>query len=167
MLIDSGFRQKSDSLLGRQHFQTAYVTTDLDEATAMFAQRHGIEEFHYTRDFALPMGGFLDQASAWAGDVNIEIIQGRGNRDSIFERGLPESGFALKFHHFGYVIPDRESWDSLVQTIDREKRDIVFSGSLPEGLDWIFIDAPELGHYLEYVIPDRSWITLFESLPRY
>jgi hypothetical protein len=167
MLIDSTFNHRSDSLLGRQHFQTAYVTTDLDQAAAMLGEMYGIKEFYVTRDFPFPMGGFLDTAMAWAGNVNIEIVQGRGNRNSIFERGLPESGFALKHHHFGYVIPDQASWDSLVQTIEKEKRDIVFSGSLPEGLDWIYIDAPELGHYLEYVRPHQAWIDLFESLPRY
>jgi hypothetical protein len=167
MLIDPNFKPRSNSLLGRQHFQNAYVTTDLGRALAMFKESHGIEDFLMIEDFDLPMGGTINVAMAWCGSVNIEVIQPRGNRNSLYERHLPESGFALKFHHFGYVIPDQESWDSLVVTIEENKREIVFSGKSPDGLDWIYIDAPELGHYLEYVRPSQAWIELYDTLPRF
>jgi hypothetical protein len=166
MIIDPNFKVRSDSLLGRQHFQNAYVTTDMGRATAVLGEAYGIEEFYYIRDFPFSTGGVIDVAVAWTGNVNIEIIHGRGNRGSIYEKCLPETGFALKFHHFGYMIPDRASWESLTATIAQEKREIVFSGSTPD-VEWIYIDAPELGHYLEYVFPGDTWITLFDSIPHY
>jgi hypothetical protein len=167
MLIDPNFKPKTNSLLGRQHFQNAYVTTDLERALATFKESHGIEEFFLVHDFALPMGGVIDVAMAWSGNVNLEVIQPRGNRNSLYERWLPETGFALQFHHFGYVIPDQASWDSLLATIEEKGREIVFSGRSPDGLDWVYIHAPELGHYLEYVYPSPAWIELYDTIPRF
>jgi hypothetical protein len=166
MLIDPSFVPKSSSPLGRQHFQNAYVTTDLEQAITLFREQYGIGEFHLTRDFALPMGGVIDIALAWAGNMNFELIWPRGNRNSLYERLLPEAGFAVRFHHMGYVIPDRGTWNDLVAEIERSRREIVFSG-VTDGLDWIYIEAPELGHYLEYILPEEAWIERFDVVPHY
>jgi extradiol dioxygenase family protein len=167
MVDGLGFVRRSDSLLGYEHFQNAYVTNDLDRAVAMLGDTFGVEEFQYTKDFPLPGGGVIDVAMAWAGNVMIEILQGRGNPNSFYERHIPSSDFAVKFHHFGYVVRDQATWDGLLERIAREKRDIPFEGSQPGVVSWIYIDAPELGHYLEYIMPSEPYQNSLDNLPRY
>jgi hypothetical protein len=164
-LIDPAFRPGRASLLSRQHFQTAYVTNDMDQAIGLLADRYGVADFRYIRDVPLPTGGQMDIALAWVGNMNLEIIQGSGNPQSFYERSLPGS-FAIRFHHLGYLVPSQEEWDDVVAAIEAQKLEIIYSGSDPSGLDFIYIEAPGLGHFLEYIRPKAAWIDLFESLPR-
>jgi hypothetical protein len=166
MLVDPDFRPSTSSLLGRQHFQIAYVTSDLERATDVLGASYGIGQFGYVRDVPLPAGGKIDVALAWAGTVNLEIIQGSGNPESFYERHLPVEGFATVFHHLGYLVPDETEWAQIRATVDASGKEIVHSGTV-DGLDFLYVRAPELGHYLEYVRPSPAWSDFLQSLPRF
>lgn len=166
MLVDPDFRPVTGSLLGRQHFQIAYVTNDLQRATDALGKEYGISEFGYVRDVPLPAGGKIDVALAWAGTVNLEIIQGSGNPDSFYERHLPGPAFATIFHHLGYLIPDQKEWEEICAAVDASGKEVVHSGTV-DGLDFLYVHAPELGHYLEFVRPSPAWSDFLQSLPRF
>lgn len=154
------------SLLSREHFQVAYVTNDLARATTVLGERYGIADYYYIRDVQPPFGGRMDIALAWAGNINIEIIQASGNRESFYERRLPQNEFAIAFHHLGYRVAGAEEWRQLLADVERTGHEIVYGGSDPSGLDFIYIEVPELGHYLEWIWPRQAWIDLFNSVPR-
>lgn len=157
---------KASGLLGRQHFQVAYVTNDLGRAIGVFAREYRAGEFYYIRNVPLPMGGQMDIALAWIGNLNIEIIEARGNRNSFYESCLPADEFAIAFHHLGFLIETDEEWRSLQEAIRDSSRKVVFAGSDPSGLDFVYLEAPELGHFHEFIRPHQAWIDLFAGLPR-
>ena len=167
MADTSGPVRGSRSLFSYRQFQNAYVTNDLDRAVAMLCDIFGIKEFRYTRDFAMSIGGSADVAMAWAGDVVIEILQGKGNPDSLYQRHLRTQQFDIRFHHFGYLVSDQAAWNELTETIARDGRTVPFEGAVPDLLSWIYVEIPELGHYLEYVMPCEAFLASLDDLPRY
>jgi hypothetical protein len=165
MILEQKTELKGTTLLSKQHFQVAYVTNDLDRALDVFSEIYKIKDFHVTRGTEIAGVDKFDFALAWAGDTMLEIIEGKENKESLYQRSLPKDEFAISFHHLGYFVQNMQEWGEMLDTIKATDRKIALSGSVPD-LHFLYIEAPELGHYLEYVLPGPTWIEFFDSLPR-
>jgi hypothetical protein len=153
-----------DGLLRNDHFQLAYVTNDLDRARAIFSERYGVRDYlHLPAD--LPAGGHLDLALAWAGGVMYELVQGRGPGSEFYTSRLPADEFAIRHHHLGYFVESQAGWDALMQEIERGGWTVAFRNDLPGFLSACYIEAAEMGHYLEYMYCEAEGLALFETVP--
>lgn len=150
--------------LRRDQFQTAYVTTDLDRACDLLGSRYGISSFSFIEG-EMQGGGELRVAFAWVGGNMYEIIDARGPGAVFYTNRLPADGFAMAFHHLGFLVHGQEGWDALRAEIAASATPIVFSTEVPDLLDAVYIEAPELGHYLEYILPRPGGVAFFESIP--
>lgn len=140
-------------------FQTAYVTTDLARATQVLGDRYGVR--HWT---TLSPGGGMEIGLAWVRGHQIEIIQAVGTDMTIYTDWLPKTdAFAIRLHHFGYYIHDDAEWAEMEALLEREKRPVIFGGQA-DIVRFAYVDAPELGHYLEYVYPTDAGKAFFESV---
>ena len=97
-------------LLNNDHFQIAYVTNDIDRAVEIFRTRFGVGSFR-ANDDVLESGTKVGIRSAWIGGMMYEICYGAGPGMELYTDWAPPDGeFVLRFHHFGYLIPDEQAW---------------------------------------------------------
>ncbi len=155
----------SQGLLRAEHFQVAYATSDIDQAQALFRERYGIA--HWTRlEGQLPAGGQMRVELAWVGTVMYELMWSSGPGSAIYMDRLPSAqGFQLKHHHLGYLL-DEAGWQQLMQTVDREGHSMPHVSHNTGFMKSCFVDAPELGHYLEYICPEEAGRAFFAGVAR-
>jgi hypothetical protein len=151
-------------LFRNDHFQIAYNTNDMDKAVALFGERYGIKEFQKLEG-PTPSGGQVRMYIAWAGGVMYELLWAEGPGTEVFRAGLPAEGFAIRPHHLGYYVPTEEAWNDLLAEIERTGRKIVHTTHVPGFLRAIIVEQPELGHFLEYILPEAGGIQFFETAP--
>jgi hypothetical protein len=151
-------------LLRKDQFQVAYVTNDLDRACKILSERYGIGDYAFIEG-KMASGGDIRVAFAWVGPTMYEIIDARGPGTAFYNERLPTDGFAIRFHHLGFLIHDRANW----QAVEREFRDsdwrIAFETFNNGFMDAIYVEAPELGHYLEYIYAYEAGLQFFHSVP--
>ena len=152
-------------LLLNDHFQVAYVTNDLSRARDALQKRYGITDFRHL-EAKLPDDGEIELELAWAGGIMIELISARGPRTEFYNDRLPSQEFAIRHHHLGYFIHNQTDWDALQETIRRGAWNVVVENRIERFMRWCYVDAPELGHYLEYIFPDPQGVSFFEAIPR-
>jgi Glyoxalase/Bleomycin resistance protein/Dioxygenase superfamily len=148
----------------KDHFQVAYVTSDLDRATQLLGTRYGIARYSFI-DGEMAGGGTIRVAFAWVGSTMFEIIDCKGPQADFYTARLPQGEFAIRLHHLGYLLHDRASWDAVEREIAASGWPVAFRTQNPGYIDAIYIDAPELGHYLEYIYPMEAGVQFFESIP--
>ena len=154
-----------DGLLRNDFFQIAYATNDIDRACTLFGERYGIRAFRRLEG-RLPAGGHIRIELALAGGAMYELISADGPGSELFTGLLPAEGFAIRHHHLGYLIHSASAWDALNREF-AERGWTVRSKSDNKGfLKACIVEAPELGHYLEYIFPEPAGIEFFESVPR-
>jgi hypothetical protein len=151
-------------LLQKDQFQVAYTTTDLDRACELFRRQYGIGDYDYIGG-DLPGGGTVRVALAWAGETNYEIIEAHGPAGAFYTHRLPAEGFAIQFHHLGFLIHDREAWRALEQEFVERGTPIVFQTLGSGFMDAFYIEAPGLGHYLEYIYPEPAGVEFLAKMP--
>lgn len=153
---------KPTGSLGFEIFQTAYVVRDLDEAIKTFQEKYGVKNFTL-----LPMPPMEGETSmrialAWSAGHQIELIEAKGPGVELYTDWMIE-GRDIRQHHFGYLIHNDEEWAALKSQLAAEGREYVSAGD--GGIcEFIYVDAPELGHYLEYVYPNEQGKAFFESV---
>jgi extradiol dioxygenase family protein len=151
-------------LLRNDHFQMAYATTDIERARGVFRERYGIREFRAIEG-DLAQGGHIHAEFAWAGGLMYELIQASGPGSEIFMSRLPTDGFAIRHHHLGYLVREQSDWDALETEIARRGLTIAWRSDTPGFIKAAIIDAPELGHYLEYIFPEAGGRAFLEGVP--
>ena len=152
-------------LLLAEQFQMAYTTTDIDQACDLLGARLGIREFRRLEG-QLAEGGYIRAEFAWVGTLMYEVIQASGPGSDIYMSRLPQTdGFHLKHHHLGFLIHDRAQFDGGIAQAKRNGWPVPYVNSNPL-VDVCFIDIPELGHYLEYLLPTPVGMDFFENVPR-
>lgn len=151
-------------LLRAEHFQIAYVTTDLLRAAELFRERYGIRDY---ADLAAPTpdGGQITIKLAWIGGTMIELIEAAGPGTEFYTERLPAEGFSVKHHHLAYVLHSEDAWAEMEAEVARLGLEIVFRGDTPGFLRFCYVAVPELGHYLEYFFLDSGGVAFFESIP--
>ena len=152
-------------LLHSDHFQIAYVTNDLARAVDVFRTRFGIETFR-ANDSELPGGGKISTRTVWIGSTMYEIACGSGPGMEAFSNYAPPGGaFVLKFHHFGYLVPDDATWAAMEREVARLGFEMFKSNDTPGYVRACFVDVPELGHLIEFILPREGLIEKFNATP--
>lgn len=151
-------------LLRSEHFQVSWVTDDLDRACDIFTGRFGIREFGGIEG-ETPAGGYIRVKLAWVGSTMYELVACSGPGSEMYNEVLPDSGPAIRFHHLGFLVGDRQSWDGLMETIDRGGWEIRQANNTEGFMRHCYIYVAELGHYCEYMFCERAGIEFFENVP--
>lgn len=152
-------------MLGREHSHSAWVTNDMDRALAVFTSRYGVTDFQFIEG-PMPSGGRIRVAFAWAGGQVLEIIAASGPGTEFYNAMLPDDGeFAIRFHHLGFVVHDDAGWRDLEADLEAGGWPIAHETLTGTFIDAYYIEAPELGHYLEYVRPLAAGIDFYASVP--
>jgi hypothetical protein len=151
-------------LLQNEHFQIAYVTNDIDQAVEVFQRRFGVPGFRES-DAELPSGATIKVRAAWLGGVAYEITCGQGPGMELWACGAPGAGFVLRHHHLGFLVPDEAAWAALEQAIARGGWTVRQRSDHPGFGRIACVEAPELGHYLEYIMPGPELLARFEATP--
>src|SRR5262249_52532337 len=136
-------------------YQIAFVTTDLDEAMLLFADTYGISKFKVRRDLSSAPGMpslTVHVAHAYVGPMMIELIQPAGGEDTLYREILPRDGFAIRPHHFGFMVRSEQELERISAALETRNVPIAFDASMPGVARAVYADArSSLGHYLEYV----------------
>jgi hypothetical protein len=152
-------------MLGREHSHSAWVTNDMDRAVEVFSSRYGVTDFQFIEG-PMPSGGQIKVAFAWAGGQVLEIIAASGPGTEFYNAILPEDGgFAIRFHHLGFVVHDEAGWRDLEADLKAGDWPIAHETLTGTFIDAYYIEAPELGHYLEYVHPLAAGVDFYASVP--
>lgn len=151
-------------LLNAEHFQLAYATNDIARAEEVFRKRFGVTEFRPTEG-ENGEGGRISVRAVWIGGVMYEIICGQGPGMDVYTDVAPPGEFVLRHHHFGYLIPDEAAWSALHEEIARGGWRIRHESHTPGYVKAMFVEAPELGHLLEFVLPAPALLERFAATP--
>lgn len=153
------------SLLHNDHFQIAYVTNDLDRAVEVFSRRFGVGAFR-ANDNALPGGTKIGVRAAWIGGMMYELCCGAGPGMELYTDWAPPGGeFVLRFHHFGYLVPDDAAWDALERQLQHGGWRVRTRSDIPGFFRGCYVEAPELGHFLEFVQPRAGLLERMNATP--
>ncbi len=147
-------------------FQIAYVTNDVDQAAALFGARYGISRWT-SLSGKRPDGGVIHCALAWVGPIMYELVKASGASFEHFENALTVAdGFALKHHHTGHMLADEGDWARLEAATLKAGLPLVAVSETPGFMKSGFIWAPELGHWLEYLLPAPAAMDFFNKVER-
>jgi Glyoxalase/Bleomycin resistance protein/Dioxygenase superfamily len=148
--------------LFRKHFQTSYVARDIEKTSALFGEKFGVAKWHVLDALALvgDAAPVKSIATAYAGNVMLELIEPIPGRESIYD-GWLNPGQDLRFHHHGYSIDDDAEMGAVRELLDRAgitaiptERVVgpVMAAGLDGILEFLYADTvDELGHYCEFV----------------
>lgn len=140
----------------RGYYQNGYVTNDLDRAIALIGPDFGVGEFSpFDVDLVLqtPVGeksASMRVATAWAGRLQLELIQPLSGHVDIYRNALPAdmSDAVSCFHH---VAVRRDDLDQMRSEVAALALPVAFETS-GNGITSILVDARQrIGHHLEFV----------------
>jgi hypothetical protein len=143
------------------HMQNAYVTHDIDRAVEMVGNRFGIEQWQRVEPDMVVRTPHGDKplvcrvASAWAGGLNIELIQPVSGFVDHYVTMLPTdpTDATPRFHH---VSLRREDEAEMRAEIARLGLPLAFEGPVSikdaiPSLVFVYLDGrASIGHYVEY-----------------
>jgi Glyoxalase/Bleomycin resistance protein/Dioxygenase superfamily len=156
----------------RNLIQVAYVTNDFGRALTEFGARYAVPKFMELRDLPVETNpgekAQLHIALAWAGDVQIEIIEPRGGADRIYRDALPQDGsYALRFHHIAQLLDTEAELDALEAQMKKQGVRIAVRGSAPGSAVYFYSDHRDaLGHYIEHIYYTPAGRGLFDMIPK-
>jgi hypothetical protein len=153
-----------NGLLRNDCFQVAYATNDITRACGLFAERFGVKEFRRLEG-QLPAGGHIHVELGWAGGVMYELFQCSGAGSDFFNRVLPAEGFAIRHHHLGFFIADMAGWQALHEEIKRGGWTLHSNSHNVGFLRACIVEVPELGHFMEFILPEAAGIEFFANVP--
>ncbi len=142
------------------HSQIAYVTNDIDRATAMLEHDYGAPGFFIFSNVQpgmAPFGGAeLKIGLSRIGGIEIELIEPIGDTAPLFSdamTGEGEGDLELRFHHVCARIDGTlADWEAHRASIDPAAHPIVLEGGLGDEMRFFYTDERgTLGHYVEHV----------------
>jgi hypothetical protein len=141
-----------------RHHQIAYVTNDLDRATALFERDYGAPGFFVFSNVdsgaSKPGDPELRIALAHVGGIEIELIEPIGDTAPLFKAALTDGpDLDIRFHHVAIRIEGPiANWEAHVASLDFAEHPIVFEGGLGDQLRFFYTDErSRIGHYVEHV----------------
>lgn len=149
-------------LLSTEPFQIAYATNDIEQAKALFQQQLGIRHFRELSG-QMPSGGHIHVELAWVGKTMYELLTASGEGSELYMRGLPAAGFAIRHHHFGFLLRTAAEWEDLHTEIANRNWHMPSLSHTPGFMRSCFVDCPALGHYLEFLWPEPAGLNFFEQ----
>ncbi|MDE0271667.1 MAG: VOC family protein [Gammaproteobacteria bacterium] len=154
--------------------QLGYVTRDIEAARSAFERHYGVSDFFCfeARTEAVTPKGSVNElivGLAYAGDIQIELIQPVGGDVAIYADVLRHSQALVAFHHVGVMIAGSlDAWNRHRQRFDAA-HPVVLEGAVGDDIRFAFTDErPRLGHYIEHVwFSARQAAELEKSIPRF
>jgi hypothetical protein len=151
--------------------QIAYVTTDVDEAIARFVAEHNVPAWARLPGIEIEsMGGRhckLNIALAFVGQTQLELIEPLSGDDRIYREALPQTGFAIRHHHFAQLIESEAAFDTQREQMAARGVPIVVDGQSPGAARYFYTDhRATLGHYIEHIWYTHAGLAGMEQLPR-
>jgi hypothetical protein len=155
-------------VISDNYYQYAYVTTDWRRAMDDIALTNDISSFMEMPQAEFDTGpgktAVCHFALAYKNDLQFEIIQPLSGDCSVYQWGLPASGYATRFHHLGRHFADRKEFDG-------ERAAALTRWALPVAADtmggtYAYFDArADFGHFIEYFcFPSGSHL---DAVPRF
>lgn len=137
-------------------YQLGYVTRDLERAIGLMGSGLGLSDFsHFDVEMLLQTregakAAVLRVGTAWAGPMQVELIQPLSGHVDAYVAGLPEDpdNPTPRFHH---LAVRRESMEEMRRDVAALGLPVVFETD-GAGISSIYVDArARIGHYLELV----------------
>ncbi len=147
-----------------EYFQMAYVTNDIQRACEVFTRRYGIQRYHDLEN-TFENGSSISVRLAWIGGHMIEVIQANGPGMEFYNDRLPSDEFGISHHHMGYLLPDEQAWQELSSEIAEAGWKVVIDEDMGSFLKVKYVEAPELGHYLEFFLLGPDGAEMFGAIP--
>lgn len=156
------------SLLANDHFQIAFATNDIEQAKAVFSERYNITDYRQLKG-EMPAGGQIHVELAWVGNMMYELVTASGPGSEIFMSRLsannPNQDFVLQHHHIGFLIYNEQHWLALKEFIKQNHYTLLSENNNKGFIRHCYVDAPELGYYLEFIFPEQAGFDFFENVP--
>jgi hypothetical protein len=139
-------------------YQTAYVTTDLEQALEVFRDVYGVPSFMVlpsdmeVRYRGQPSRMNIRLALANLNGVQIEVIEAGEGCIPLYREGLPAEGFGLVHHHLAMLVQGTlDDWREWRERMAATDRGFVLEGEMADSARWAYLDDKRrLGHYTEY-----------------
>jgi hypothetical protein len=132
---------------------------------AVFRDRFGVGAFR-ANDNVLPGGARIGIRAAWIGGMMYELCCGAGPGMELYTDRAPEGGeFVLRFHHFGYLVPDDAAWAALEAEIACGGWTVRTRSDIAGFFRGCYVEVPELGHFLEFVQPRAGLLERMNATP--
>ncbi|MCU1368116.1 MAG: hypothetical protein JWL72_364 [Ilumatobacteraceae bacterium] len=157
--------------LFRNVMQIAYVTDDLDRATAYFESTLGTVTCRTT--YKSSLGGVVvvdgETAEEWvidvalvnAGATNLEIIRPVSGSVEMYQNAI-RPGAPATFHHLGFLVDDFDDASAIVAATGKTWSQ---RGTLEGAMRFGYVDmTAELGHYVEIMELQPSAARMFAKL---
>ena len=141
--------------------QMAWVTNDIDQAVAVFRERHDTGEFGIIRNLEASLAGdktaWMNLAVAGAGGIDIELIEPLGGDDGVWREILRgNGGFEMHFHHHAQFVSSRADLDRLKAEGIAQGFPVSVAGRTTEGPGFFYLDCrATIGHHVEYLYAER------------
>lgn len=151
----------------QDYYQFAYVTTDWRRALEELGAQHDIAAWMEMPEAEFDTGpgtkAVCHFALAFKGDLQFEVIEPVAGDCAVYRAGLPETGYAKRFHHLGRHFAQRADFDRQLEAAKARYACPVAAETM--GGEYAYFDArAETGHFLEYFIfPPGSHL---EGVPR-
>lgn len=155
-------------------WQFGYVTTDLDRAVELLAERYGLERcVKVTTEGSTFYVG--DEVAEWEarfamgarGGPIVEVIEPVSGPLDFYRRVLPSDGsFGLCLHHLATFVPTGDAeWERIRGLLRRSGHDFDYTMVIPGRVRAGYIDTgAELGHLLEVCQLQAEDLEFFSSL---
>jgi hypothetical protein len=155
-------------------WQFGYVTTDLDRAMEVLADRYGLE--HCVKITTAGSSFFVgDEPAEWEGRFAmgarggpiIEVIEPVSGAVDFYRRFLPDDGsFAVRLHHLAtFVDTGDDEWERIRAILRGSDLDFDYTVVIPGRVRAGYVDtSADLGHLLEVCQLQHDDIALFSSL---
>jgi hypothetical protein len=147
-------------------FQMAFIVQDLDAAIAYWIRDlkvgpwfrldgfdGGLDAVYRGRRFT----GSVDLAMAFAGHMNIELIQPNDDEPSVYRETIDARGYG--FHHFGVGSDDVEAG---IAELEAKGYELAFKASVPTGGHVAYMDlGPSQPGFLELAAATPGFEEMF------
>lgn len=160
--------------LNAWHNQNAYVTTDMDQALALWRDEFDVTSFFVFDNDAPGMECShpyrLRIALGNVSGTEIELIQPLDG-NAMYSDVLPKDGsFAVRFHHICMRINGPlANFESHMASIDPTAHPVAYSGGMADLMRFAYTDErATLGHYIEHVwFDDGFYGQMAAAIPVY
>jgi Glyoxalase/Bleomycin resistance protein/Dioxygenase superfamily len=155
-----GFGQKVGQIV-----QTAYVVQDIRAAIDWWLNDGKVGPWFLLDSFKGPEQRYRDGsteadvaiAMAFAGNMNIELIQPKDNKPSVFQEVVQRCGYG--FHHVGVAVADVEAERA---AYSKRGYHVVFSAPVPSGgTVYLMGDGPNAPGFVELIPATRGMDEMF------
>ena len=160
-------------LLSAPVCQLAYVTSDFDKALSIFGETYGLSSFLELRDYTMATGpdrtATLHIALAYAGPMQIEVMQPLSGDDGAWRRVLTQTGFQLVFHHEAHLLKTLGALNEVKAALALKNFPLLIEGEASGTAWYLYADQVSvLGHVVEYIYYDPDGFAQLEAgIPRY